>query len=166
MHPELNRTPPQIDTADWTEITIEYGRENLRVRVPPNCTTLSMKEIPFIADTRKAVEEALSRPIGSPPLEAIIRTKGKPPAELKAAVTVSDITRPVPYAGEGGILRPLLERLEAAGIPRKNIVIIVGNGMHRPSTAAERVEMFGDRIVQDYAVIDHDCEDGPSLTFI
>ena len=166
MHPELNRTPPQIDTADWTEITIEYGRENLRVRVPPNCTTLSMKEIPFIADTRKAVEEALSRPIGSPPLEAIIRTKGKPAAELKAAVTVSDITRPVPYAGEGGILRPLLERLEAAGILRKNIVIIVGNGMHRPSTAAERIEMFGDQIVRDYGVIDHDCEDKASLTFI
>ena len=166
MHPELNSKLHKIDTADWKEIAIEYGRENLRVRVPPNCTILSMKEIPFIADTRKAVEEALSHPIGSPPLEAIIRTKGKPAAELKAAVTVSDITRPVPYTGEGGILRPLLERLEAAGIPRKNIVIIVGNGMHRPSTAAERVEMFGDQIVRDYAVIDHDCEDGPSLTFI
>ncbi len=119
MHPELNRTLHEIDTADWKEIAVEYGRENLRVRVPPNCTILSMKEIPFIADPRKAVEEALSHPIGSPPLEAIIRTKGKPAAELRAAVTVSDITRPVPYTGEGGILRPLLDRLEAAGIPRK-----------------------------------------------
>jgi nickel-dependent lactate racemase len=166
MHPELNRTLPEIDTADWKEIAVEYGQENLRVRVPPTCTILSMKEIPFIADPRTAVEKALSHPIGCPPLEAIVRAKGKPAVELRAAVTVSDITRPVPYKGEGGVLRPLLNRLEAAGIPRSGIVIIVGNGMHRPSTAAERIEMFGDQIVRDYAVVDHDCEDGASLTFI
>jgi nickel-dependent lactate racemase len=166
MHPEINRTLQKIDTADWKEIAVEYGRENLRVRVPPNCTILSMKAIPFIENPLTAVEEALSHPIGCPTLEAIIRTKGKPAAELRAAVTVSDITRPVPYKGEGGILRPILNRLEAAGIPRSNIVIIVGNGMHRPSTAAERIEMFGKEIVRDYPVIDHDCEDRASLTFI
>jgi lactate racemase len=166
MHPEINRTLQKIDTADWKEIAVEYGRENLRVRVPPNCTSLSMKAIPFIENPRTAVEEALSHPIGSPTLEAIIRTKGKPAPELRAAVTVSDITRPVPYKGEGGILRPLLNRLETAGIPRDNIVIIIGNGMHRPSTAAERVEMFGEELVRDYPIIDHDCEDLSSLTFV
>ena len=92
--------------------------------------------------------------------------KGKPAAELTAAVTVSDITRPVPYRGENGLLRPLLNRLEAAGIPRGNIRIVIGNGMHRPSTAEERDEMFGEEIVRDYPVIDHDCEDADSLTFI
>ncbi len=166
MHPDLSRTLQEIDTTDWKEIAVEYGRENLRVRVPPNCTILSMKEIPFLADPKRAVEEALAHPIGSPPLEAIIRDKGKPAAELRAAVTVSDITRPVPYTGEGGILRPLLDRLETAGIPRNNITIVVGNGMHRPSTAAERVQMLGDQIVRDCRVIDHDCEDEASLTFI
>ena len=166
MHPELNRTLQEIDTTDWKEIAVEYGREILRVRVPPNCTILSMKEIPFLADPKRAVEEALAHPIGSPPLEAIIQAKGKPAAELRAAVTVSDITRPVPYTGEGGILRPLLDRLETAGIIRSNIAIIVGNGMHRPSTAAERIEMLGEEIVRDYRVIDHDCEDSASLTFI
>ena len=167
MHPEISTaTLQEIDTADWKEIAVEYGREILAVRVPPNCDILSMKEIPFLADPRAAFEEALSHPIGSPPLEEIIRAKGKPAAELRAAVTVSDITRPVPYRGEGGLLRPLLNRLEAAGIPRKNIVIVIGNGMHRPSTAAERIEMFGEEILRDYPVIDHDCEDQASLTFI
>jgi nickel-dependent lactate racemase len=166
MHPDIHRTLQKIDTADWKEIAVEYGRENLRVRVPPNCDILSMKEIPILADPRAAVEEALSRPHGSPTLEAIIRAKAKPAAALKAAVTVSDITRPVPYKGENGILRPLLNRLEAAGILRKSIVIVVGNGMHRPSTPAERVEMFDEEIVRDYPVIDHDCEDEASLTFI
>ena len=38
--------------------------------------------------------------------------------------------------------------------------------MHRPSTPDERIEMFGEEILRDYSVIDHDCEDQASLTFI
>jgi lactate racemase len=166
MHPEIRQTLRGIETADWKEIPVEYGREILNVRVPQNCTILTMKEIPILSDPRVAFEEALSRPIGSPTLEAIIRSKGKPAAELRAAVTVSDITRPVPYRGENGLLRPLLNRLEAAGILRRNIVIVIGNGMHRPSTPDERIEMFGEEILRDFPVIDHDCEDTGSLTYV
>ena len=59
-----------------------------------------MKEVPLIADPKAAYEEALSHPIGCPPQAEIIRCKEKPAAALTAAVTVSDITRPVPYRGE------------------------------------------------------------------
>ncbi|MCX5838314.1 MAG: nickel-dependent lactate racemase [Deltaproteobacteria bacterium] len=166
MRPDIENTCRETDTTDWKEIPVEYGAEILKVRVPPDCAIIGMKEIPVLADPRAAFEEALSNPIGCPPLQEIIRGKGKPAAELTAAVTVSDITRPVPYRGEKGFLRPLLNRLEAAGIPRKNIRIVIGNGMHRPSTAEERTEMFGEEILRDYPVIDHDCEDEASLTFI
>jgi hypothetical protein len=77
MHPEIRQTLQGIETADWKEIPVEYGREILNVRVPQNCTILTMKEIPILSDPRVAFEEALSRPIGSPTLEAIIRSKGK-----------------------------------------------------------------------------------------
>ncbi len=166
MNPEIRRTLQEMNTEDWKEIPVEYGREILAIRVPPNCDILSMKEIPILPDPRAAFEEALSHPIGSPTLEEIIRSKGKPAAELRAAVTVSDITRPVPYRGEAGLLRPLLNRLESAGILRKNIVIVIGNGMHRPSTPDERNEMLGEDILREFPVIDHDCEDQASLTFI
>lgn len=166
MHPDLQNSVRQSATAGWKEIAVEYGRESLAIRVPPQCETLSMKEIPIIPDPRAAYEEALADPIGCPPLAEIIRKKRKPTAELTAAVTVSDITRPVPYRGESGLLRPLLNRLEEAGIPRRNITIVIGNGMHRPSTADERREMFGEEILLNYPVIDHDCEDLPSLAFI
>ncbi|MBU4073958.1 MAG: DUF2088 domain-containing protein, partial [Proteobacteria bacterium] len=132
MHPEIQNSAQEIDTADWKEIAVEYGREILMISVPPQCDTLTMKEIPILSDPRAAYEEALANPIGCPPLAEIIRKKGKPASELTAAVTVSDITRPVPYRGESGLLRPLLNRLEAAGIPRRGITIIIGNGMHRP----------------------------------
>ncbi|MEK7242773.1 MAG: lactate racemase domain-containing protein, partial [Thermodesulfobacteriota bacterium] len=166
MQSDIHKTAQQIDTTDWREIPVDYGRYRLDVRVPPNCVTLGMKEIPLISDPRAAYEEFLSHPIGCPPLAEIIRNKKKPAAELTAAVTVSDITRPVPYCGENGLLRPLLDRLEAEGISRGNITIVIGNGMHRPSTQAERVEILGEEILRNYPVIDHDCEALPSLTFI
>jgi lactate racemase len=166
MNPEIRRTLEAINTEDWKEIPIEYGREILPIRVPPNCDILTMKEIPVLRDPRAAFEEALSHPIGSPTLEEIIRSKGKSAAELRAAVTVSDITRPVPYRGEAGLLRPLLNRLESADVLRKNIVIVIGNGMHRPSTLEERKEILGEDILKEYPIVDHDCEDQASLTFI
>ena len=166
MHPEIRQTLREIETTDWKEIPVEYGRGILTIRVPRNCAILTMKEIPILSDPRAAIEEALSHPIGSPTLEEIIRSKGKPAAGLRVAVTVSDITRPVPYRGENGLLRPLLNRLEGAGILRQNIVIAIGNGMHRPSTPDERIEMFGEEILRDFTVIDHDCEDTASLTYV
>jgi len=166
MHPDFLNSVRKISTAGWKEIAVEYGRESLAVRVPPQCDILSMKEIQVLPDPGAAYEKALAVPIGCPPLAEIIRRKGKPAAELTAAVTVSDITRPVPYRGESGLLKPLLKVLAEAGIPRRNIRIVIGNGMHRPSTAEERREMFGEEILLNYPVIDHDCEDLPSLTFI
>ena len=54
-----------------------------------------------------------------------------------------NITRPVPNEL---ILTPLLATLEDAGIERDKITILVATGLHRPSTAAEMVEMVGAEI--------------------
>ena len=80
MHPEIQNSAQEIDTADWKEIAVEYGREILMISVPPHCDTLTMKEIPILPDPRAAYEEALSNPVGCQPLAEIIRTKGKPAA--------------------------------------------------------------------------------------
>jgi len=81
-------------------------------------------------------------------------------------VTVSDITRPVPYGGKDGLLAPLLAALETEGVLRDNIVLVIGNGMHRPSSPAERIEMFGEDVVAHYRIVDHDCENDAMLSFI
>jgi hypothetical protein len=80
MQPDIEKICRETDTADWKEIPIEYGKEILKVRVPPGCAIIGMKEIPILPDPRAAFEEALSKPIGCPPLAEIIRGKGKPAA--------------------------------------------------------------------------------------
>jgi nickel-dependent lactate racemase len=119
-----------------------------------------------LPDSQKAFEEAFLNPINSPPLEEIVRRKGKPPGEMSAAIAVSDITRPVPYKGESGILHPLLRRLESSGIRKENIKIIVATGMHRASTLEEKVEMYGQGVVDQYTILDHDCENNDLLESI
>lgn len=166
MKPEIKRAIQGVDVTDWKKLSLEFGESFLEISVPPDCASLSMKEVAALSDPRRSFEEALSRPIGAPPIEEIIREKRKPASKLAVAVTVSDITRPVPYKGEKGILFPLLKRLEASGVRRQNITIVVGTGTHRPSTPAEKTEMFGESVVQEFRILDHDCEDSGCLTYL
>jgi nickel-dependent lactate racemase len=166
MKPEIKSAIQRVDTAGWKKTSLEFGEGSLEVSVPPDCVILSMKDVPALKEPASAVEEALSRPIGSPRIKEIIANKRKPASLITVAVAVSDITRPVPYKGEGGILAPLLRKLEGAGVRKKNITIVVGTGTHRPSTPAEKLEMFGDSAVRDIRILDHDCEDLECLTYL
>ncbi len=166
MKPNIKKKIQKIDTTHWKKVDVEFGKERLEISVPPNTVVLSMKTVPVLGSPKSEIEKALAHPIGTPTLEEIIRHKGKPASELKVAITVSDITRPVPYKGEDGILLPLLRRLSQGGIEKDHITIIVGTGTHRPSTAKEKVEMFGEWVVSEYAIVDHDCEDLDALSYI
>jgi nickel-dependent lactate racemase len=166
MLPDMKKAIKKIDTKDWKKVPVEFGRDVLEISVPPGCAELTMKDVPVLPDPQRAFEEAFLNPISSPPLEEIIRRKGKPPGELSAAIAVSDITRPVPYRGEGGILRPLLGRLESSGVKKENVKIIVATGMHRASTDEEKAEMYGKEVVDQYTILDHDCENNDLLESI
>ena len=166
MKRDVEKSIKRIDTRGWKKIPVEFGQNFLDISVPQSCVELSMRDVAVLADPGAEVDKALSNPIHSPMLEAIIRKKAKPAGQLSAAITVSDITRPVPYRGEEGILLPLLRRLESSGIQKQNIRIIVGTGTHRPSTPEEKVLMFGEPVVRDYFITDHVCEDLDSLTYI
>jgi len=166
MKPDIRKAIQQVDITGWKKLSLEFGSAFLDLAVPPECVILSMKEIPVLTDPRSSIDEALSRPIGSPSIEEIIRRKKHPAREITVAIAVSDITRPVPYKGEKGILIPLLERLKRAGIRNENIKIVVGTGTHRPSTHAEKAEMFGESVVRDFRILDHQCEKPDSLAYL
>ena len=151
------------NTRDWKKIPVEFGEEPLNIQVPAHCDVLTMPTASCLSDVRQAVLQALNQPIGSPPIAEIIQTKGKPPDSLTVCITVSDITRPVPYKAENGLLLPLLKLIEQTGVKRENIVILIGNGMHRHSTLEERIYMYGQEIVDAYRIVDHDCEDDSTM---
>jgi len=57
----------------------------------------------------------------------------------------------------------LLDELETAGIAPKDITLLNGLGTHRWQTEAELRAMLGDRIVEGYRCLQHDCNDEANL---
>lgn len=127
---------------------LEYGRDGLAIELPDvnvvKC--LGYQPVEPLADAPAAVRRVLAEPTGAAPLAELARGRSS------ACIVVCDATRPVPNAI---LLEPALEILEAAGIPRERIVILVATGLHRPSTPDERLEMLGPSIVERYRIEDH-----------
>lgn len=136
-------------------LVLDYGKTGLTIDIPDDRLVgiLGLKPQPPLADPAAAVAAALADPIGAPPLAELARGR------RSACVVISDITRPVPNRL---LLPPILRTLEAAGIRRDRIVILVATGTHRGNTPAELAEMVGEAIVRDYRIENHDARDAAS----
>jgi lactate racemase len=132
---------------------LQCGNETLGLELPDSTVLLEMKPLPPLADPAAAVRAALAHPIESPPLAEVARGR------KSACVVVSDVTRPVPNPI---ILPPMLETLEAAGIARGAITILIATGMHRPNLGDELARLLGRDIVERYRIENHFCQDPAS----
>ena len=137
--------------APSQEVRLLYGRDGLTVRLPAGADVLEGRTPPPLPDVPGAIELALARPIGAEPLEALVRSR----RPRTVAVTVSDITRPVPNRD---FLPPMLAALNRAGVADRQIVIIIGTGMHRPSRPEERERIVGREVLARVEVIDHQAD--------
>jgi nickel-dependent lactate racemase len=166
VRPDIADIVRGADTGGWKPVEIEHGDRTIEVLLPPGAKTLGMREFAPLARPGDEIRRSLEDPVGTPPLAKIIESKGKPARDLSVCIATSDITRPVPYKGEDGILDPLLGILRNCGVRRENVMLLVGTGTHRPSTAEEKVAMFGDRVAAEFRIIDHVCDDESMLTHI
>ena len=106
-----------------------------------------------VPNVERAVEDALSRPIGTPRLRELVK-----PGQTVALV-VTDITRQLP---EEIIMPLLLKELEAGGVRKKDMTAVVATGTHRPNTPEELREKFGG-VVDEVSFINHDPWDSKEL---
>jgi nickel-dependent lactate racemase len=137
-------------------ITLLYGKNGIELDLPDNAAVLQGQHVAALADPRLAVLEALERPIGSPSFASLLAAK-KP---RTVAITISDITRPVPNKQ---FLPAILEALNKAGVADSQVAIIVGTGMHRHSTPQELEIVVGAEILSRVEVVDHDAHDASTL---
>src|SRR5262245_37137556 len=105
-------------------ISLAYGRRALELELPDHLHVDLLEKVPVtpLADPARALEDALARPIGTPPLEELARGR------RDAVIVVSDRTRPVPNAL---LLPPILAALERGGLPRERVTVQVATGLHR-----------------------------------
>jgi nickel-dependent lactate racemase len=124
------------------------GQGTVEVKIPETVRLLEMKPLPGLKDPISAVQEAISNPVGSPPLAEVARGR------RSACVVISDVTRPVPNQM---ILPPILETIEASGIPRREITVLIATGMHRPILGEELQSLVGRKIMDRYHIVNHFC---------
>jgi len=107
--------------------------------------------------TQALVQQALASPIGSPPLSALVR------AGQKVLLLSDDYTRPTPVAD---LLPPVLAELQAAGVRRTDIKILIAAGTHRGMSHEEQARKLGPEILRDYEIWQHHWRDTQSLVHL
>ena len=142
----MQRRPTRYNAA--MQVNFAFGRTGLTLDLPEGFEyrVLEARSAIALDDAATAIAHALDSPIGCPPLTQMARGKHS------AAISICDITRPAPNRE---VLPPMLARLEAAGIPRSAITILIATGLHRPATEAEFREICGEEIAARYRVLNH-----------
>ena len=107
-------------------------------------TEARMQDAPSLTD--EEIGDCLGRPVGSPPLRVLAEQRNN------ATIVVEDNTRPTPVYR---LLPHLLAELEAGGISRERVTILVGSASHRPITRLDAVKKLGPDIVETVEVRNH-----------
>jgi len=130
------------------DVGLAYGRTGLNISLPDaaGVTVVEPKHLPGLPHPQAALENALRKPIESPPLRDLVG-----PGD-RIAIAFSDITRPTPNRV---ILPVLIEELTRNG--GRDIVLFNGTGTHRANTDDELRAMLGDEIVDRYPIVQNDA---------
>lgn len=107
---------------------------------------------------REHIEYALDHPIGAGPLEEAVRPGNT------VCILISDVTRR--WQQPSTYLPVLVERLNRAGIPDKDILIVCATGTHREQTEEEHISLVGEELYRRIRFLDHKCDDKEHLTYM
>jgi lactate racemase len=110
--------------------------------------TIFKEAQPARAGLQTMMTQALSKPIGSPKLEELLKPNSK------VAIVVDDLTRHTPV---GDLLPSLLKVIESKGVPKGNVSIVIGNGTHRAMDEKEIEARVGVGVAKAYRVENHDA---------
>jgi len=129
---------------------LAFGKNGLPISLPEGYAyqVIQARSAAPLADAAAAIGEALDAPVESAPLEELAQGK------RTAAISVCDITRPVPNRM---MLPHVLDRLHRGGIPPEGVTILIATGLHRPASGAEIREILGSQIAARYRVENHDA---------
>ncbi len=134
------------------EIKLKYGKGYKTFEIPDRNVLgiLEMKHVDAHNNPAELIREKIESPIASPSLRELI--KSKQPQNI--VIIVSDITRPAPFAI---LLKTILQELISYGIPQSAIHIQVANGTHRKMTESEMRYHYGNWVVDNFSIANHDC---------
>ncbi|HLJ16190.1 MAG TPA: nickel-dependent lactate racemase [Bryobacteraceae bacterium] len=141
--------------VETMRIAMPFGETSLPIHITADL--IEPRRAEPISDELGAVQAALRKPIGTPPLAEIVR-RGE-----RVAILVNDITR---LTRTDLMLPPIVEVLNAAGIPDGSIFVVFALGIHRRQTCEEQKHILGAELYHRLQCFDHSSEDGNALVEI
>ena len=128
---------------------IPFGKKSIRINIPDKNTLdiISEGSGSLIIDEDKTITGALENPIESRRLREIASSR------KSACIIASDITRPCPSYK---FLPLLAGELRKGGIENKDILVVLGLGIHRSHTDSEKRKLVGDYVYNNIETIDSD----------
>src|ERR1700694_3708264 len=90
-----------------------------------------------IEDLAAETISRLQSPLGGKRLRELAADAVRTAPNARAVIAVTDLTRASP---DGVLVPPLLDELNAGGIPDARITVMVAVGLHRATTDAEKRE--------------------------
>lgn len=135
-----------------TEFTVSLDPQQVVAEVHANKVELPQRTV------REHIEYALDHPIGAGPIEEAVQ------AGDKVCIIISDVTRR--WQQPSTYLPILVERLNRAGVPDENILILCATGTHRRQTEEEHISLVGEDLYHRIRFLDHQCDDKEHLTYM
>jgi nickel-dependent lactate racemase len=131
-------------------ITVHYGSKLIELDIPEEnlCFNLTRNKIQASANEVEEIQRAIQNPVGSKRLKDLV-TK-----DASVVIMVDDRTRMTP---QKLILPVVLEELHSAGIKNDQIKLVIAQGTHRNMTKDEISGRFGEGIVSQVEIKNHDC---------
>lgn len=131
-------------------IELRYGLDTIPLTYDESRFEVLTARNDAVPLTDMEVGEKLDRPIGSPPLEEIVR------AGETILLVVPDATR---QTAAGQIINLLVRRLIANGTAPHEITVIFSTGIHRKATPDEKAAILTPFIYQRIKTLDHGARD-------
>ena len=142
-----------------TKVSFPYGTDFIDFNVPGKnlLRVLKPNETPALRDLCKSVRDAIWNPIGTKRLHEIARRGDR------VAIIINDITRPVP---NDQILPVVLEELTQGGIQKRDVVVVIANGVHRANIPNEIRKLVGAPLYNSLEIHNHNAFDSKVITTI
>lgn len=141
---------------------IPYGQGYLTAELPRGTEVIrpgGSGHFAPTADLAAEVRRALDAPVGSLPVEALVRRGARVTIAFDDPTVMS--FGPIRQVA----IEALLERLESVGVRREDVTLICANSLHRKFRSEELAPFIGQALVDEFGerLICHDAEDRAAL---
>ncbi len=137
-----------------SKISVPYGKTRISLEIPEDRLLGVASPRSIKALSEEELRAVMEHPIGTSKLAQIVKPNSR------VAIIVDDYTRPTPTAK---MLFLVVSELKKGGVFHDNIDVIIGGGLHIPTTKEQIPTIVGEELTRSLRVFAHECNNSSTL---